>query len=218
MPPPINSHSDRWRGDASASRGNHTRGTETTRPSVSVTESASIEQDTSTTSASVFSVKVLIPSLQKELRVLNNYFSDIVHLIRPKPLASATPTGSSQNFAYRSAWATWICGGSRPSILKKKNRYPLTLSRLGTSQVYRVASSAIRTLRRATVMNPRLIGGTSTLRRLLFSLALFLSFRSGLYLFRYVGWWSVILGGIFGFGSVLLLVFALTKLFGRKNG
>src|ERR1019366_1146995 len=64
-----------------------------------------------------------------------------------KPLASATPTGSSQNFAYRSAWATWICGGSRPSILKKKNRYPLTLSRLGTSQVYRVASPVSQTLR-----------------------------------------------------------------------
>src|ERR1039458_7566745 len=77
MPPPINSHSDRWRGDASASRGNHTRGTETTRPSVSVTESASIEQDTSTTSASVFSVKLLIPSLQEELSILNNYFSDV---------------------------------------------------------------------------------------------------------------------------------------------
>ena len=84
MPPPINSHSDRWRGDASASRGNHTRGTETTRPSVSVTESASIEQDTSTTNASVFSVKVLIPSLQKELRILDNYFSNAGHLIRSK--------------------------------------------------------------------------------------------------------------------------------------
>src|ERR1019366_4723124 len=147
MPPPINSHSDRWRGDASASRGNHTRGTEITRPSVSVTESASAEQDTSTTNASVFSVKVLIPSLQKELRILDNYFSNVGHLIRSKTLASATPIGSSQNFAYRSAWATWICGGSRPSILKKKNRYPLTLSRLGTSQVYRVASPVSQTLR-----------------------------------------------------------------------
>src|ERR1019366_3052849 len=63
MPPPINSHWDRCRGDASASRGNHTRGTETTRPSVSVTESASIEHDTSTASVSVFSVKVAIPTL-----------------------------------------------------------------------------------------------------------------------------------------------------------
>jgi hypothetical protein len=84
MPPPINSHSDRWRGDASASRGNHTRGTETTRPSVSVTESASIDQDTSTTNASVFSVKVLIPSLQKKRRILDNYLSNVGHLIRSK--------------------------------------------------------------------------------------------------------------------------------------
>src|ERR1035438_1849815 len=84
MTPPINSHSDRRRCTCGASRGNHTRGTETTRPSVSVTESASIEQDTSTTSASVFSAKVLIPSLQKELRILNNYSSNVGHLIRSK--------------------------------------------------------------------------------------------------------------------------------------
>src|ERR1035438_5712638 len=84
MPPPINSQSDRWRGEASASGGNHTRGTETTRPSVSVTESASVEQDPSTTRASVFSVKVLIPSLQEELRILNNYLSNVGHLIRSK--------------------------------------------------------------------------------------------------------------------------------------
>src|SRR5271169_4967544 len=84
MPPPINSQSDRCRGDASASRGNHARGTETTRPSVSVTESASIEHDTSTASVSVFSVKVVIPFLQEELRVLNNHFPNVGHLICSK--------------------------------------------------------------------------------------------------------------------------------------
>src|ERR1035441_4146915 len=84
MPPPIDSHSDRWRGEASASRGNQTRGTETTRPSVSVTESASIEQDTSTTSASVFSVKLLIPSLKKKRTCLNIFFSDVVSPHPPK--------------------------------------------------------------------------------------------------------------------------------------
>src|ERR1035438_2156422 len=120
MPPPINSHSDRWRGEASASRGNHTRGTETTRPSVSVTESASIEQDTSTTSASVFSANVLIPSLQKELRILNNYFSEVGHLIRSKTPRVGDPNRIKPNFAYRSAWATWICGGSRPSTEKEE--------------------------------------------------------------------------------------------------
>ena len=64
-PPPINSQADRWRGEASASRGNHTRGAETTRPSVNVTESASCEHETSTASASVLSAKVLKPFLQK---------------------------------------------------------------------------------------------------------------------------------------------------------
>src|SRR5258708_28299406 len=77
MPPPINSQPDRCRGDASASRGNHTSGTETTRPSVSVTESASVEHATSTASVSVFSVKVVIPFLQEELRILNNYFPNV---------------------------------------------------------------------------------------------------------------------------------------------
>ena len=84
MPPPINSQWDRCRGDASASRGNHTRGTETTRPSVSVTESASIEHDTSTASVSVFSVKVVIPFLQEELRILTNEFPDVGHFICSK--------------------------------------------------------------------------------------------------------------------------------------
>ena len=31
-----------------------------------------------------------------------------------------------------------MCGGSRPSKLKKKNRYPLTLRRVGAPQVYPV--------------------------------------------------------------------------------
>jgi hypothetical protein len=85
MPPPISSQPLRCRGDASASRGNHTRGTETTLPSVSVTESASVEHDASTASASVFSVKVRIPPLQEELRILNNHFPNIRHLVRSKP-------------------------------------------------------------------------------------------------------------------------------------
>src|SRR5882724_6377618 len=84
MPPPINSQPDRCRGDASASRGNHTSGTETTRPSVSVTESASVEHATSTASVSVFSVKVVIPFLQEELRILNNHFPNLGHLICSK--------------------------------------------------------------------------------------------------------------------------------------
>jgi hypothetical protein len=31
-----------------------------------------------------------------------------------------------------------MCGGSRPSMLKKKNPYPRTLRRVGTAQVYPV--------------------------------------------------------------------------------
>src|SRR5271157_3857723 len=106
MPPPINSQPDRCRGEASASRGNHTSGTETTRPSVSVTERASDVDVTSLASASVFSVKVLIPSHQEELRILNNYYLISVISFARKPLTPATHTGSSQNFAYRPAWAT----------------------------------------------------------------------------------------------------------------
>src|ERR1039457_5812440 len=132
MPPPINSHSDRWLGDASASRGNHTRGTETTRPSVSVTESASVEQDTSTTRASVFSVKVLIPSLQEELRILNNYFSNVGHLIRSK-----TPrVGDSNRIKpkLRIPLSVGYVDMGRLAALhtEKEEPIPLTLNRLGT--------------------------------------------------------------------------------------
>jgi hypothetical protein len=84
------SQSDRCRDVASASRGNHTRGTETTRPSVSVTESASNEHDTSTARTSVIS-------------------------FARKPLAPATDTGSSQNFACRSAWGRGCAGVHAPT-------------------------------------------------------------------------------------------------------
>src|SRR5712692_481091 len=84
MPPPINSQSDRSRGEASASRGNHTRGTETTRPSDNVTDSASREHDTSTASVSAFSTKVLMPSLQEELRVLHHDLANLGHLMPAK--------------------------------------------------------------------------------------------------------------------------------------
>ena len=84
MPPPISSQSDRSRGDASASRGNHTSGTETTRPSDNVTDSASLEHDTSTASVSAFSTKVLIPFLQEELLVLPNDLPNLSHLVPAK--------------------------------------------------------------------------------------------------------------------------------------
>jgi hypothetical protein len=84
MPPPISSQSDRSRRDASTSRGNHTRGTETTRPSDSVTDSASLEHDTSTASASALSTKVLMPFLQEELPLFYNDLPDRSHLMPTK--------------------------------------------------------------------------------------------------------------------------------------
>jgi hypothetical protein len=84
MPPPISSQSDRSRGEASNNRGNHTKGAETTRPSDKVTDSASFEHDTFTASVSVFSTKVLMPFLQKELRVLHDDLPDLNHLVPAK--------------------------------------------------------------------------------------------------------------------------------------
>ena len=52
MPPPISSQSDRSWLDAPANLGNHTKGAETTRPSDSVTDSASREHNTSTANVS----------------------------------------------------------------------------------------------------------------------------------------------------------------------
>ena len=84
MPPPTSSQSDRSRGVASASRGNHARGTETPRPSDNVTDNVSFEHDTSTARASVFSTKVLRPLLQKELAVLDNDSPNLSHLMPAK--------------------------------------------------------------------------------------------------------------------------------------
>ena len=84
MPPPISSQSDRFRGVASANRGNHARGADTTRPSDNLTDSASLEKETPTTSASVFSTKVLMPFLQKELGVLHNDTANLSHLMPAK--------------------------------------------------------------------------------------------------------------------------------------
>jgi len=52
---------------------------------------------------------------------------------------------------------------------------------------------------------------------LFFVLALFLSLRFGMYLFKYIGWWSVIPGGLLGFGLVIVFLLAVTRLFGRRH-
>ena len=82
----MSSQSDRSRGDASASLGNHTTGTETTRPSDNVTDSVSLEHETSTASVSAFSTKVLVPFLQEGLRVLHASGLSHVHVWRLAPL------------------------------------------------------------------------------------------------------------------------------------
>jgi hypothetical protein len=69
MPPPIDSQSLRCRGVAARSRGNHTNGTETVRPSSRTTTNESSEQETSTANASPLSTEVGIPLLHKELSI-----------------------------------------------------------------------------------------------------------------------------------------------------
>lgn len=134
--PPISAESDRCRGDASASRGNQTSGTETTRPSVSVTESASVEHDTSTASTSVFSVKVLIPSLQEELRILNNQLSNIGHLLRSKTPHVGDPDRSKPKLRIPSGMGDMDVRRLAPLHAKEEEPIPLTLRRVGASQVY----------------------------------------------------------------------------------
>jgi hypothetical protein len=65
MPPPIDSQSLRCRGVAARTRGNHTNGTETVRPSSRTTTNESSEQETSTANASALSTEVGIPLRQE---------------------------------------------------------------------------------------------------------------------------------------------------------
>jgi hypothetical protein len=60
------------------------RGTESTRPSDSVTDSASRVHDTSTASVSALATKVLMPFLQEEACVLDRDFPNLGNLVRPK--------------------------------------------------------------------------------------------------------------------------------------
>jgi hypothetical protein len=70
MPPPMISQCCRCCGVAARSRGNHTKGTETVRPSSNTTIRASSEHDTSTAKASLLSTKVGIPLLHEEFPIL----------------------------------------------------------------------------------------------------------------------------------------------------
>src|SRR3990170_3017438 len=81
MPPPRNSHSDRCLGVAFRSLGNHARGTETLRPSVRTTSSASLVHDTSTAVTSHLSAEVSIPLLQEKISLLQNDLSNFSQLV-----------------------------------------------------------------------------------------------------------------------------------------
>src|SRR5579863_2137423 len=84
MPPPISSHAILCFGVAPRSLGNQTSGTETVRPSVRTTFSASALHETSTAVTSLLSTKVLMPLLPKELSVLNDDLSNLGELVAAK--------------------------------------------------------------------------------------------------------------------------------------
>src|SRR5437867_13188615 len=85
IPPPINSHSFLCFSVAFKSRGNHTNGTDTVRPSSSTTVNASLEQDRSTAIASLLATEVDIPSLQEKIPFLFDKFSNDRQLVTSKP-------------------------------------------------------------------------------------------------------------------------------------
>src|SRR5207237_2465822 len=81
MPGPNSSHRRRSRGDASAKRGYHARGTDTTRPSHSSTTSArSVTRTFFAAAVSTATLEVVIPCLRKYSFVLPNDIGDAVQL------------------------------------------------------------------------------------------------------------------------------------------
>src|SRR5262249_46960528 len=83
-PPPIASHCLRCAGVASSRRGNHTKGTDTVRPSSNTTVSESSEHDASTANASAASTETGIPSLQEEFSMLVDEFSNLRQFVASK--------------------------------------------------------------------------------------------------------------------------------------
>src|SRR3990167_4046778 len=80
----MNSHFFLCFGVAFRSLGNHTRGTDTVRPSSSTTVSASSEQATSTASVSLLSTKVGIPLLQEQISISQYEFSNHSQFVASK--------------------------------------------------------------------------------------------------------------------------------------
>src|SRR5881396_1413946 len=81
----MNSHSFLCFSVAFNSRGNHTNGTDTVRPSSSTTVKLSFEQETSTATASLLATEVGIPFLHEKISVLFNQFTNNVQLVTSKP-------------------------------------------------------------------------------------------------------------------------------------
>jgi hypothetical protein len=103
------------------------------RPSASVTLSVWAEQEASAAKASLFSTKVLIPPLQKELSVCDHYLPNLRQLMASDPPDICQHYGVEPKFCHTVPHAPrWIWAGSRPSRLKMKNRYPRILSAGGT--------------------------------------------------------------------------------------
>jgi hypothetical protein len=88
IPGPMNRQLARWAGEESRSRGNHSSGAETIRPSARVTWSESISTSTAMALASVLTLavvsNVLIPFIPYLLFVLLNQFSNLFELLAEK--------------------------------------------------------------------------------------------------------------------------------------
>src|SRR2546425_9028886 len=81
----MTSHSFLCFGVAFKSLGNHSRGTDTVRPSSSTTVSASSEHATSTASVSLLSTKVGIPFLQEQISIFQYESSNHRQFVTSKP-------------------------------------------------------------------------------------------------------------------------------------
>lgn len=84
IPPPIRRHLARCRGLAFRRRGNQSMGTETSRPSASMTVSESEVQDTFVANGSTFTAKVFIPSPSKFPAADSHDLEEFCYFIAPE--------------------------------------------------------------------------------------------------------------------------------------
>lgn len=93
MPPPRNSHLARCFGVAFKSLGNHTKGTETVRPSSSKTPSMSSVHDTSTAKTSQSSAEITIPFLFRKFSPFRNNLLQLRQLVAAKAVIARQAHG-----------------------------------------------------------------------------------------------------------------------------